>query len=177
MRMISTYSRRRFESDWDEIQYLYHKLLYWLWQRQDRRRALRYCGRLETLLPKASPDHRAILGEACWSLVAETRGDLPAAIRYRENEIRLIKRLRRISARSPVRDEILRGYGLPDLSDQLDVLAILNHNAGRVNQAIRILHQSERLCKAHGLRFDGRDLLKQYLAETHGVRDLVGKVR
>jgi hypothetical protein len=120
---------------------------------------------LEKLLQKASSDHVAILGEECWSLIYEIRGDLAKAIRYRESEIRQIRRLWEASVGTPGEEIALRHYGVSDLSDRLDLLAILYHDAGDRDKALRVLQESKQLCEAHGVRFDGKDLLRDYLAE------------
>jgi hypothetical protein len=57
-----------------------------------------------------------------------------------------------------------------DLADRLDLLAILYHEAGNPQQAIRILRQSQRLCARHGEAFDGADLLADYLEELAGAQ-------
>src|SRR4051812_20364850 len=93
--------RRKFANEWDEIGYLYDKLLYWLYQREDSRKARPYAKRLERLLPKAAPENDAIFGEECWSLVHETNGNLRKAIEHRENEIRLIRRLHQLARKAP----------------------------------------------------------------------------
>lgn len=157
--------RRKFASAWDEIMYLHDKLLYWLYQREDERKACPYAKRLEQLLPRATPTHEAILGEECWSLVYETKGDLAKAIKHREKEIRLIHRLHELVRKSPCDQCALEGYGYDDLSDRLDLLAILYHDSGQFDKAIRTLQESKRLCKAHGLTFDGEDMLREYVAE------------
>src|SRR5207244_1002464 len=109
--------RRWFADDWDEIGYLYDNLLYWLFERENRERAHPYAERLKRLLPKADPDHEAILGAAYWSLVYEAEGDFRKAIEHRKNEIRLIHRLHEISRGQPFEEFALRRYGYDDLSD------------------------------------------------------------
>jgi tetratricopeptide (TPR) repeat protein len=161
-------SRRKFDGDWDEIDYLYMKILRWFYEREDRRKALPYCARLQALLERTPDVHEAILGEECWSLLCEVQGDLMGAIAYREHEIELIKRLHRISVNTPGRDIILREYDYSDLSDRLDMLAILYHDAGDIAKAIQVLKESRRLCKRHGIPFDGADLLRDYLAQANG---------
>jgi hypothetical protein len=158
-------TRRKFAHAWDEIKYLYSKLLYWLYEKQDRHHALRFCDRLEKLLQTASPDHQAILGEECWSLIYEAKDDLAKAIHYRESEIKQIKRLWEISIGTPSEDIALQGYGPSDLSDRYDLLAILYRDAGDLDKVISLLQESKQLCEAHGIRFDGKDLLRDYLAE------------
>jgi tetratricopeptide (TPR) repeat protein len=165
------HTRRRFRSDWDEIQYLREKILHWFYGLQDRPRALKYSKRLEKLLRKASPDHQAILGEECWSLIYELKEDLVKAIRYREREIKLIKRLRTISRQSPSGDWVLQYYDVSDLSDRLDLLAILIHDSGDLDRAIEVLQESKRLCKSHDIPFDGADLLDDYLSEREKRSD------
>ncbi len=159
-------TQRKFHGAWDEIGYLRVKILDWFYDRGNRRKALPFCARLEALLERTPDTHEAILGEECWSLIREVQGDLAGAIAYREREIELIKRLHRISVNTPGRDFALRGYGYSDLSDRLDLLAILYHDAGDLGKAIRILKDSRRLCRRHGIRFDGADVLREYVAEA-----------
>ncbi len=166
MKTKSSQSRRKFYHDWDEIEYLYLKILDWWYDKGNRRKALSFCDRLQALLEKTPDTHEAILGEECWSLICEVRGDLAGAIAYREHEIELIKRLHRISVNTPGRDIVLRNYGYSNLSDRLDLLAILYHDAGNLQKAIQILKESRRLCRRHSIPFDGADLLRDYLAEA-----------
>ena len=44
--------RHAFASDWDQIGYVYDKLLYWLYQRNDARKARQFAIRLDRLLAK-----------------------------------------------------------------------------------------------------------------------------
>jgi DNA polymerase III delta prime subunit len=162
--------RRTFADAWDEVGYLYDKLLYWLYQRANRAKARPYARRLERLLPSADPGHDAIFGEECWSLVHEAKGDLPRAIESRENELRLIRRLYEVSLGKPYEESALKGYGYDDWSDRLDLLAILYHDSGALDKAITILQKSKKLCEAHGMEFDGEDLLQEYAEEKRNAR-------
>jgi hypothetical protein len=90
---------------------------------------------------------------------------LSKAIQYREAEIKLIKRLWEISRGTPGEEFVFQQYDVSDLSDRYDLLAILYHDAGNLDKAIQILRESEQLCKENGIRFDGKDLLRDYLAE------------
>ena len=157
--------RRKFADAWDEIGYLYDKLLYWLYQRDDAQKARPFAERLERLLARADPDHEAIFGQECRSLVYETKGDLPKAITHREKEIRLIRRLHKISRDAPHERIVLQQYGHNDLSDRLDLLAVLYHDSGDLDSALETLHESQQLCDRHGIKFDGEDLLREYVDE------------
>jgi hypothetical protein len=152
---------------WSEITDLYHKILDAYYGREDRRHALRYVPRMEALLRREAADHTAIFGEECWSLASELRGDLPAAIGFRRNEIQLIHRLWKTLPGSPphVREFLLKRHGPSDLADRYDLLAGLYHDAGQLKKAIKTLWQSRELCELHGVKFDGKDLLRDYLAE------------
>ena len=163
--------RRKFASDWDEIEYLYHKLLYWLYRREDVGKARSYADRLERLLRQAAPNHQAILGEECWSLVHETRGNLRKAIEHRENEIHLIRRLHQMARNAPQAEHLLKDYGYEALSDRLDLLATLYHDSGDLENAIRALEESQQLCDAQRITFDGKDLLDEYLGEKRSLFD------
>ncbi len=158
-------NRRSFSGEWDEIRYLYHKILHWFYPLRDRRKALHFCERLEPLLKQVASRREAIFGEECWSLLHEVRGDLAKAIDYRENEIKLIRRLREISVGTPSEEFVLDGYDVSDLSDRLDLLACLYHDAGGLDKAISVLQESKQLCDEHGIRFDGKDLLRDFLKE------------
>jgi tetratricopeptide (TPR) repeat protein len=157
--------RRKFANTWDEIGYLYDKLLYWLYQREDAGKARPYAERLAKLLRKATPNHEAIFGEECWSLVYETKGDLRRAIEHRENEVRLIRRLHELARNATQPEVVLKDYGYDDLSDRLDLLATLYHASGDLDKAITTLQESKKLCEAHGIKFDGEDMLQEYLEE------------
>lgn len=158
--------RSRFANDWGEVDYLYHKLLYWLYERQSARKARPYAERLQRLLPKLDPNHEAILGEECWSLVYETKQNLPRAIEHRENEIRLMRRLHEISPQPINKSVVLEGRGYEDLSDRLDLLAGLYHDNGDLDRAINALQESKQLCEQQCLEFDGGDMLDEYLVES-----------
>lgn len=159
-------TQRKFHGAWDEIGYLRMKILDWFYDRGNGQKAFPFCARLEALLERTPEAREAILGQECWSLICEVRGDLAGAIAYREREIELIKRLHRISVNTPGREFALRGYDYSDWSDRLDLLAILYHDAGDIAKAIRVLKESRRLCKRHGIAFDGENLLRDYLAEA-----------
>jgi hypothetical protein len=162
--------RRKFADGRDEMEYLYHKLLYWLYERAELARAGRYAERLARLLTKAVVGHETIFPEECWSLICEARGDSASAIRHRRKEIQLIKSLHAISQTGPQRDAIFRLYGYDDLSERLDLLAVLYHDSGQRDRAIEALQESKRLCQQHGVRFEGEELLREYLSETNEAK-------
>jgi len=169
--------RRKFACQRDELDYLYHKLLYWLYEREDFARARAFAQRLAALLSNASPGHDAIFPEECWSLIYEARQDLPGAIKHRENELRLMKRLHAISRNSGQEEDVYRLYGYDDLSDILDLLAVLYRDNGSVDKAISTLHESKRVCETHGLKFDGQDILRECLEEKRkSARNSNGKI-
>ena len=69
-------TRRKFAHAWDEIQYLYDKLLYWFYGEHPRPdRARRYARRLSKLLQRCDTNEESILGQECRSLICELRGE------------------------------------------------------------------------------------------------------
>lgn len=146
---------------WDEIKDLHERLLHWYYGKHDRTRALKYCHRLKELLEEASPDHQAALGEECWSLIWELKGNLDEAIRYRKRGIKIIKALRRKVR--PGLKWLSEVYKPIDLADRLDLLAILHFEAGQLNKAIQVLRASKKLCQAHRVPFGGAEMLHDYL--------------
>ncbi len=63
--------RRRFSGERDQMDYLYHKLLYWLYEREDRIRARTFAQRLAQLLSKSAAARRDFPGGM---LVLDLRG-------------------------------------------------------------------------------------------------------
>ena len=165
MKTKSPPERHRFADEWDEIDYLYHKLLYWLYERGSAERARQYADQLERILPKADPQHEAILGEECWSLLHEAKGDMRNAIHHRQNEIRLIRRLYDISQGKSYQRIALKDYGYDDLSDRLELLAILYHDSGQLEKALDTLEDAKKMCIDHGIPFDSENLLREYSEE------------
>jgi len=153
-------SRRTFYHEWDAIDYYYNKALFWFYRRHDRQRAMTFCRRLEKYLRTSASCHEAVLGEAAWSLVYEVRGDLRKAIAYRLSEIKLIRRLWANTPGPPGKDYGTKNYGPSDLSDRYDLLAMLYRKAGHLDKALEVLEDSKQLCREYGIRFDGRDLVR-----------------
>ncbi len=157
--------KRKFADTSEEMGYLYDKLVYWLYQRQLFRRALPFADRLERLLANSGPETQSIFAEECRSLIHEAKGDLAKAIAHREKEIRLIRRLHEITQNTSGADFAFGQYNHADLSDRLDLLAVLYHDNGNLDKAIKTLQESKQLCKKHGINFDGEDILQEYLFE------------
>jgi hypothetical protein len=149
----------------ESLDRLYSELVHALYHRQDRRRARQLAGRLERVLRETDPKAKAIFVEECRSLIQEAKGNLAEAIRHREREIRLIRRLHALTRNTADADFALGQYSYADLSDRLDLLAMLYRANGNLGKAIRTLKKSEKLCAAQGIKFDGGDILQDYLQE------------
>ena len=160
---------REFANAWGEIKHLYDRLLYWLYSREDADKARPFSDRLEELLSKVDPNHESILGEECWSLVYEARGNLTEAIKHRENEIRLIRELHTESKGQPYEKIALEGYDTSDLIDRINLLAVLYHDSGDLDKSITLLQGSKDLCTRHGIPFDAQDTLSEYLKERPSI--------
>jgi hypothetical protein len=159
MRAKAPGTKRRFRTAWEQIEYLYHKMLYWFYDRADRRQAGPFAERLRTLLFKSDPTCEAILGASARALLAEFDGDLWTAIRSREREIELLRRL--IEAKAPPAVK----PGPDDIADRLDLLASLYWEAGDLARAEETLLESQRHCARHGIVFDGQEMLDELRLE------------
>ena len=84
--------------------------------------------------------------------------------------MRLIRRLYELSRGAPHEEVALRNYGYDDLSDRLDLLAVLYHDNGDLDKAIKTLQESRQLCQEHGLEFDGGDMLEDYIEEKRNCQ-------
>lgn len=152
-------TRRRFDDLWDEIDYCLEKFLYWYDRQGDRGNAQPFADRIKGLLARVDAPEASILGRECLSLLAEFDGKLDAAIRHRKAEIALIDRLWTISLGTPQQRFALSTCGPAVLGDRLELLASLVAEAGDLDDAIRLLERSERLCAEHNVTFHGEDLL------------------
>ncbi len=148
-----------------ELESLYLKLVTLLYQKNDREQALEVASRLERALA-VSPDYAAsIRGEEVRSLIAELRGDFAEAARCREAEIRKILELHTLAVNTEHWKYVSRQYDFSDLSDRLDLLAILYDTQGEMDRALATLLESKHYCESHRIPFDAQDLLKE-LSET-----------
>ena len=73
MKTKSPSIKRKFAGDWDQIEYLYQKLLFWFYERRNRRHAAQFADRLERVLENVASDDEVIVVEECRSLICEVR--------------------------------------------------------------------------------------------------------
>jgi tetratricopeptide (TPR) repeat protein len=160
MKFETPSDQRKFAHVSEEMGYLYDKLVYWLYQRQDVPRARTFADRLASVLRSSGPEMETIFAEECRSLVYEAKGNLAKAIEHRENEIRLIRRLHQLELHRATAHFVLSQYSYVDLGDRLDLLAVLYHGRGNLEKAISTLQESKELCEKNNVKFDGQDLLR-----------------
>jgi hypothetical protein len=148
-------TRRKFSGDWDRADYYYHKILCWFYVRRNRSKAARFCDALGPILKRVANKHEAIMGEECWSLIHEIRGDLAKAISYRRSEIRLVAKLLKISPK-------LDDWGPVDLANRWILLSMLYKDSNQLQKAIVSLKTAKRICAENQVRFGSADLLGEY---------------
>lgn len=140
---------------------LYRDFLRFFYEKEDRKQALKVADRLEVAM-LASPDLAAsIRGEEIRSLIAEVRGDYATAARSREAEIRKILELHSMALNTRNWDYVSRQFDFSDVSDRLDLLAILYDQNGETDRAIATLEESKLYCRSHNIPFDGQDVLDE----------------
>ncbi|WP_441293106.1 hypothetical protein ACSRUE_19970 [Sorangium sp. KYC3313] len=151
-------NRRRFVSDWDELDYLYHKALQWFYGSPvNSVRARAFAVRLEELLTKMKPGSMSIMAQECWALVCEIKGDLVGAIRHRRREIKLLMKLLSLPEYPQLDPEIVGSHS--DLVDLLVLLALLYQDTGSFEEAIKCLEQAREVAKQRRFRFPAYELL------------------
>ncbi len=131
---------RSFASPWGELEYLCKKVHYWLYVRQERRRAERYRDRLVRVLHNLPEDNMAIIRQEGLALLSELKGRFGDSVRYRAREIELMEALHR-DARSPKYSETTRAYMLRDrdnavLQERREIMAGLVTEISRKNARI-----------------------------------------
>lgn len=161
-------SAKTTKSIWPTIEEEYDGLLHAFYEDEDNALAAEIAGRLAPLLRQADPHRETIFASECWSLIAETRGNLPSAIHHRQKEIAKIEQLWNSARTADQADMFLQFHSPLDLADRYDLLAILYHDSGQLKKAIQALWKSREICEEHGVKFDSTDLLKEYLQELRG---------
>ena len=140
---------------------LYHELLKWYFDKGELAKARAVAARLEAELQKSPEYSQSIRGEEVRSIISELHGDLPEAIQSREAEIRKILELHNAAVNTANWQYVSNRYDYSDVSDRLDLLAILYDKAGEIHRAIAILLESKLYCQFHGVEFDAQDLLDE----------------
>jgi hypothetical protein len=146
----------------DEIEALYQELLVAFYEDENVEAARAIASRLEAALSNRPEVADSIRAEEIRSITAELQGDLAEAIRYRQREIRMIHELHRLTQDTAAREYVMRQYDYSDLSDRLDLLAILYADQGDYQRAVSTLQESKQLCESHQIEFDGQDLLDEF---------------
>lgn len=148
------------------ISRLYHQLSRSIDAHPSSARTTALANQLEAVLSELKEGTiGSIFAAECRSLVSEAKGDMQNAIRHREEEIRLIRRLHSISQGTPGEEIAFSQYGFDDLRDRLELLAVLYHDSGQLNKALVVLEEAKRLCLEHEFPFEAEDILKEYLEE------------
>ena len=154
-----------------EFESLYLSLVKLFYEKDDRKGTEKIASRLEEVLA-VSPDYSAsIRGEEIRSLIAEFRGDFAEAARSREAEIRKILELHALTANTDNWKFVSRQYDFSDVSDRLDLLAILYDNQGELDRAISTLWESRHYCESHRIPFDAQDFLEELEQARTAVKD------
>ncbi|EKO33715.1 hypothetical protein LEP1GSC179_1340 [Leptospira santarosai str. MOR084] len=145
-------TRKSFVSTWDELDYLYHKILkYFYGLTPNYTKAKLFANRLEKLLDTMELESMSIRVEEYKSITCEIRGDLFGAIRHRRREIRLLKKLFSLPEYPKLIPELVGDNS--DLADRLILLAILYQSVGFSKKAIHCLEEARELAKKHRFRF------------------------
>lgn len=140
---------------------LYRKFLKLFYEEGNRERAEPVAQRLEKALADSPELADSIRGEEVRSLIAELRGGFAEAARCREAEIRKILELHNLAVNTPNWEYVAGQYDFGDVSDRLDLLAILYDKQGELDRAISTLEESKRYCQSHGIPFGGQDVLDE----------------
>jgi hypothetical protein len=147
---------------WEQISHLYDGLIYWLYERQNAHRARSYADRLEQALARNQTEAGAIFAEECRSLIYEAKGDWKQAIKHREKEIGLIRRLH-ARARNTLNERyVFRQYSYADLRDRFELLAMLYRDSDDMDKAVATLQRAKQFCKKHGVKFTAETILREY---------------
>jgi hypothetical protein len=104
-------TQRRFANGWGELDYICKKIRFWLYERKQKAKAVRFLDRLARILRELPENNIAIIREEGLALLHQLKGEVDDAIAHREREIRLTERLHK-EAQS--HDDTTRAYMLRD---------------------------------------------------------------
>lgn len=152
---------RKPASEKEDVESLYLAFLQKFYETGNREQARKLAVRLETALIATPSYSDSIRAEEIHSLIAELRRDFVQAARSREAEIRKILELHSLAVNTPHWKTVARQYDFSDVSDRLDLLAILYDSQGDLDRAIATLTESQRYCQSHEIPFDGQELLDE----------------
>lgn len=144
-----------------EIASLYDRLVELFYDAGDYEQAEPIAQRLHEKLVQSPELSASIRCDEIRSILAELRGDLPEAARSREAEIRKILELHSAALNTSSWKYVSQQYDFSDVSDRLDLLAILYDKQGDLDRAIATLRESSEYCQSHNIEFDGQDLLDE----------------
>lgn len=154
--------RRSKELSIESIDYLYADLVRLFYDEGKVAEARKVGKRLQRAIAKDLDESDSIRGEEIRSLLAELKGDFVEAIRSREAEIRKILELHTLAKNKSSWNYVFRLYDYGDVSDRLDLLALLYESAGEHDRAVAVLEESKRFCASHRMPFDGQDVLTEF---------------
>ncbi len=125
---------------------------------------------MRDFLNRESGNHENIIDNECFALIYEVEKDWEKAEYYRRREIYYIKKLRKLAkTETPnARRIILNDFTEQDLADRYDLLSITLWKAGKLDEALVALDESEKLCIEGGYEFDGEDLRKDIEEDLYG---------
>ena len=144
-----------------DLKSIYLEFLKRFYEDGDRALARKLVPRLEEALASCPDDAASIRADEIRSLLAEFRGNFAEAVRCRETEIRKILELHSLVVNTPSWDYVSRRYDFSDVSDRLDLLALLYDKLGELDRAIATLLESKNYCQSHKIPFDGQDVLDE----------------
>ncbi len=146
-----------------DLEDLYFQLLDAFYEQGDDKKSQEIARRFDQEFA-ARPDFAgSIRGDEVRSLVAELRGDLAAAIRSRQTEIRKILELHSFAQGTRDWNYVFRRYNYEDIRDRLDILATLHEQSGDDREALQVLNESKAFCSLHNIVFDGEDMTEEYM--------------
>jgi hypothetical protein len=158
-----------------DLEDLYLRFLHAFYEDDDREQSLLIAERLEAELASRPDFAESIRGDEIRSLLAELRGDFASAIHNRREEIRKIRELHSLVQGTPGWAYVFRQYDFRDISDRLDLLAVLHTHLDDYPEAVKVLNESKAFCASHEIPFDGEDLLEEFVAIARDSSEVEGE--
>jgi hypothetical protein len=140
---------------WSKAKDLYLRLLQCFYERNETMKSKSIALSLLRVIDSLDPSSTTLPGNEYRALIAEVDGDIDAAIQHREFLVDTIGKYAESGTLSKLASK-------PDeYADQLDLLASLYCQNGRLSEAEEAISKSQKFCEASGLQFDGEDIRRE----------------
>ncbi|MDF1666970.1 MAG: hypothetical protein P1V97_34825 [Planctomycetota bacterium] len=153
-------TERKFDSPWEEIEYLYQKASYWLLFRNQRYRSQVFFERMKKLVQVNDPLGKTLCGADALALIADFEGSIQDEMDARKHAMDVLVEMLRNGPEC-------RDHDWSDVTDALVLQASLHADIEDHERTYELLCEAEQNCIAQGLSADYETWEKELLPKSY----------